>query len=133
MFVVVRGFEHSWLSDLTNAAMPGGPVAALLVSVGATAVGSNIVNNVPMTVLAIAVLQHLAGEAQRIMAYGAVIGTDIGPVLTTYGSVATMLWLAMLRKRGVEVSTGQYMKIGVITMPLVLLAATVTLWLVMRF
>ena len=33
----------------------------------------------------------------------------------------------MLRKRGVDVSTGQYMKIGVITMPLVLPAATATL------
>lgn len=133
MFIVVRGFERYWLSDVTGATVLGGPLAALLASVGGTALGSNVVNNVPMTVLAIAVLQHLAGGIQRIMAYGTVIGTDIGPVLTTYGSVATMLWLTMLRKRGIDVTTIQYMKIGAITMPLVLLAATAALWLVLRF
>ncbi len=66
------------------------------------------------------------------MTYGAVIGTDLGPILPTYGSVATMLWLVLLRKRGIDVSTRQYMKIGVLTMPLVLLAATATLSLVPR-
>ncbi|CCF82737.1 ArsB/NhaD family transporter [Nitrolancea hollandica] len=133
MFVVVRGFERYWLANLTSTTVPGGLLPALLVSVGGTTIGSNIVNNVPMTVLAIAALQHFTGETQRAMTYGAVIGTDIGPILTTYGSVATMLWLALLRKRGVDISTGQYMKIGAITLPPVLLAATVTLWLVLRF
>jgi arsenical pump membrane protein len=57
---------------------------------------------------------------------------NIGPTVTTYGSLATMLWLALIRKRGLDVSTAEYLRVAAITTPIVLIAATVTLWLVLR-
>lgn len=66
------------------------------------------------------------------LAYGTLVGVNIGPTLTTYGSLATMLWLTLVRKRGVEVSTMEYMKVGLLTMPPVLLAAALALWLTLR-
>jgi arsenical pump membrane protein len=42
-----------------------------------------------------------------------------------------MLWLALVRKRGVEVSARAYLRIGLMTTPPMLLAATVVLWLVL--
>lgn len=49
-----------------------------------------------------------------------------------FGSLATMLWLALVRKRGVTVSAGAYTRIGLLVTPPMLLAATLVLWLVLR-
>lgn len=131
MFLVVRGFEHAWLSDLATG-LPSRPLPALLTGVIGGAIGSNIVNNVPMVVLALSLVAHVGAEARTALTYGSLVGVNIGPTLTTYGSLATMLWLTLVRKRGLEVSTAEYMKVGLLTMPPVLLTATAALWLTLR-
>lgn len=131
MFLVVRGFSNVWLTRL-DTGLPTGTGAALLVGALGSAVGSNIVNNIPMTVFALSFLGRMAGDAQRAMAYGTVVGANIGPTLTTYGSLATMLWLTIVRRRGIAVSSRTYMRVGVLTMPPVLAAAVATFWLVLR-
>ena len=131
MFLVVRGFEQSWLASL-RFALPHEPLPALLLAVGGTTIGSNIVNNVPMTLLALPFIARTQDHLREIMAYGALVGANIGPTLTTYGSLATMLWLTLIRKRGVKVSTTMYMRIAIFTTPIVLLTTTLALWLVLR-
>jgi arsenical pump membrane protein len=131
MTIVVDGFQRAWLRDQAID-FPASLPMALLGSIGLTAVGSNVVNNIPMAVLALGVIER-APEASRLaLAYGSLIGANIGPALTTYGSLATMLWLTQLRRRGLEVSTGAYLRVSAITVPPVLLAAGFTLWLVLR-
>ena len=132
MFLVVRGFEHAWLSRLVLT-LPTTPGAALVLSALGNAVGSNVVNNVPMTLLSLAVLNHSgSGPSREALAYGTLLGANIGPTLTTYGSLATMLWLTIVRKRGLAISTGLYLRIAAVTMPLVLAAAMGALWLTLR-
>lgn len=131
MFLVVRGFEHAWLADLATG-LPARPFPAMLTGVIGGAVGSNIVNNVPMVVLALSLVSRVGVEARTAFTYGSLIGVNIGPTLTTYGSLATMLWLTLVRKRGMEISTVEYMKVGLLTMPPVLIAATAALWLSLR-
>jgi arsenical pump membrane protein len=128
MFVVVRGVERGLLDDL-HVSVSSDPVRAMLWGSIAAAVGSNVVNNVPMTLLMMSVFPRVDGPAREALAYGTLLGANIGPTLTTYGSLATILWLNVLRKRGIEVSVRDYLAIGVVTMPVVLAAATVTLWL----
>ena len=58
------------------------------------------------------------------------VGVNLGPNLTTIGSLATMLWLVLLRRRGLEVSALEYVRVGaLVTLPTLLLAAT-ALWLI---
>ena len=52
----------------------------------------------------------------------------IGPTMTTYGSLATMLWLALVRRRGIDITTRQYLRVGLVTAPLVLFTSSVALW-----
>jgi arsenical pump membrane protein len=132
MFLVVRGFEHVWLNQL-RLALPREPIPALLLAVGGNAVGSNIVNNVPMTLLSLPVIARAEPHLREVLAYGTLVGANIGPTLTTYGSLATMLWLALIRKRGLDVTTTEYLRVALITTPLVLAATTLTLWMVLQW
>jgi arsenical pump membrane protein len=131
MLLVVRGLEQSLLDD-RSISTPHGVFPAVLVSAGSAALGSNIVNNVPMTILALPLIGRATGESRQVLAFGTLVGANIGPTLTTYGSLATMLWLSLVRKRGLDVSTKDYLKVGLITMPPVLLSTSFTLWLVLR-
>jgi arsenical pump membrane protein len=132
MFLVVRGFEHVWL-DRIRVALPTDPRTALALAVGGNAIGSNVVNNVPMTLLSLSLIAHADGPAREALAYGTLVGANIGPTLTTFGSLATMLWLALIRKRGLDVSNLAYARIALVTTPIVLLAAAVALWLVSQW
>lgn len=131
MTIVVEGFQHAWLDDQTLA-LPTSLPMALLTSVGLAAIGSNVVNNVPMTVLALGVLERAPAGSRDALTYGSLIGANIGPALTTYGSLATMLWLTQLRRRGLHVSTVAYMKVSLIAIPPVLVTTGLSLWLVLR-
>ena len=130
MTVVVDGFQRSWL-DGRLLALPANETTAALTGVLVGAIGSNIVNNVPMTILALPIIERAAPAVQHALAYGTLVGTNIGPALTTYGSLATMIWLTMVRQRGIEISTGDYLRVSMVTVPIVLLATSAALVLVL--
>ncbi len=131
MFVIVRGIEQSWLATV-KLTLPSDPTSSLLMAMFAGTLGSNITNNVPLVILAVPVLSHLSGATQKMAAFGLLLGANIGPALTTYGSLATMLWLTLVRRRGIDISNIEYMKVGLLTVPPVLAAATLSLLVVPR-
>lgn len=131
MTVLVRGVEHALLADLVLP-VPDGTLPMIAGAVATGTVGSNLVNNIPMTVLARSVLETLPEGQQPVLAYATLVGVNIGPALTTYGSLATMLWLTLVRKRGVDVTTRHYLRMSVLTVPVVLLTTTLALWIAVR-
>ena len=60
------------------------------------------------------------------------IGVNTGPNLTYVGSLATLLWRRVLRKHGEELPISEFLRLGAITVPPVLVAATLALWLSLR-
>ncbi len=73
----------------------------------------------------------VTGPARDALLYGAVVGADIGPKLTPIGSLATLLWLHVLRGRGLQVTWGEYLRAGLLLTPPVLLAGLLALWAVL--
>jgi arsenical pump membrane protein len=131
MTIVVEGVQRAWLHD-QGIAFPDSLPLALLGSIGLTAIGSNVVNNIPAIVLALGVIDRAPPAMQDALTWGSLIGANIGPALTTYGSLATMLWLTQLRRRGMQISPAAYLRVSIRTVPPVLLTTGCTLWLILR-
>jgi len=85
----------------------------------ATALVSNIANNLPAGLIAGATMA--ASHAAPNVTAATLIGINLGPNLSVTGSLATVLWLTVLRREGIEVGFLQFLKVGAIVMPLALL------------
>jgi arsenical pump membrane protein len=74
-------------------------------------------------------VQNAAPAIRNGFMAATMFGCDLGPNLTTVGSLATIIWLLILRQRNVDVSGLDYFKVGVIVTPLMLFAGAITIWL----
>lgn len=137
MYLVVYGLGKAGLTDygahtLNWLAGQGDWIATIGTGFLAAATAS-IMNNMPSTLVSALAIDHsqVTGNTRELMIYASVIGNDLGPKLTPIGSLATLLWLHVLAQKGYTISWGQYMKIGLLITPPVLLAALVALvvWL----
>jgi len=136
MFVVVRAIEDTGLTvklgNLLLHLSGGTNFGAVLAGTVGSALGTNLINNVPMAVVmnsALGSVQHAAPAIKNGFVAATIFGCDLGPNLTTVGSLATILWLLILRQRKLDVSGLDYFKVGVIVTPLMLLAGACTIWL----
>lgn len=101
----------------------GSATPDLLQLAGVGAVASNLVNNLP----AFLVVEPDAagGGATRLLAL--LIGTNAGPLVLLWGSLATLLWRERCAARGLEVSARQFAAVGLLGVPLVLATSTAAL------
>jgi len=132
MAAVVRGIEHAGLTEGLGRLILGhaGQTVGAVVTTGAmAALGANLFNNIPMALVMLVVLGRVPPARLELLAAATLAGVNIGPALTTVGSLATMLWLSFTRRQGVEVSALEYLRTSVLTVPLVLAAtlAAITL------
>jgi arsenical pump membrane protein len=128
LFVVVRGVENLGLATWAVEVMRGlqtRPYVGLAAVVASSAAASNVVNNLPAALLARDVLRSLRAPAPFV--YGALLGTNIGPNLVPFGSLATVLVLGRARERGAAVSGLDFLRVGLVITPLVLAIATAAL------
>jgi len=126
LFVMVDAVERfgamqhtrAWLESASHL---GAATGGLLIGF-AVAVANNLVNNLPLGLIAGRSLgpAHAGGLLGSVV----LIGVDLGPNLSITGSLATILWLIALRKQKLlDVSFGDFLRIGALCMPAALLAS----------
>lgn len=112
----VIGQIAAWLSaasqEPASAAIQAGTILAL---------GSNLINNLPAGLIASTAVAQ--AQPPHLVIDSLLIGVDIGPNLSVTGSLATILWLQVIRREGEDVGFWRFLKVGFFVMPLALAAA----------
>ena len=129
MYLVVYGLRNQGLTEhiarLLDYFAQGGVWGAAFGTGFLTALLSSAMNNMPTVLVGALSIDatNATGVVRDAMIYANVIGSDLGPKVTPIGSLATLLWLHVLARKGMTITWGYYFKVGIVlTVPV--LAAT---------
>jgi arsenical pump membrane protein len=126
--VVVLAVRTGPVGDLVGRLVPHGTgLPAILAVTVLAAVLANLVNNLPATLMLVPLVAHSPG-----LVLATLIGVNVGPNLTYVGSLATLLWRQVLHTRDHPPGTGEFHRIGALTVPACLLVGVGALWVGLR-
>ena len=135
-FVMVEALVRRGLTDLAASAISWLSPNAMSASISMgfiSGLSANVLNNQPMTVLFTKVMESpaflLEGGTRMASLYSLIIGSNLGANLTIIGALAGIMWVKILRGKGLGISYGSFARVGFLVTPLVILAACVTLGL----
>jgi arsenical pump membrane protein len=127
--VIVAAASDNGLASAVRSVVPVGASLPDLLAISAlSAVLANLVNNLPATLMLIPVAATSGQGAVLAM----LIGVNVGPNLTYAGSLATLLWRRVLHVQDAEIELGEFLRVGALTVPAVLVTAVVLLWLCLQ-
>lgn len=128
--VVVVGVTSGPVGNALADILPGSTsLLALLGAAALAAVLANVVNNLPATLV---LLAALGGGAPPGLVLAVLLGVNLGPNLTYVGSLATLLWRRVLMAQGQAPSVRTFTGLGLVTVPLTLVASVLALWVGLR-
>jgi arsenical pump membrane protein len=123
LFILVEGLNRTGalpaLARVLKNAATASPQATCWIAGISVAVASNLLNNLPMGLIAATTSQTAQVPAHVTGAI--LIGVDLGPNLSVTGSLATILWLIALRREGEHVGAVRFLRLGLLVMPPALL------------
>jgi arsenical pump membrane protein len=129
LFILVEGLNRTGvlpaLARMLKQASIAAPQLTAWIAGVVVAIASNLLNNLPMGLIAATTGQ--AAQVSRHVLGAILIGVDLGPNLSVTGSLATILWLIVLRREGEHVGAWQFLKLGLIVMPPALLLSLAAL------
>ncbi len=139
IFLVVQGLQHvgvmealasAFISITTLPALIGIIAASLLVTLGAS-----FLNNWPMTILGMLSIRQaattvaIAAPAMTGLVFSNIIGNNLGPHFFPLGSLAILMWMETMKRKGVNISLKSYLKVGAVLSIVEVLVASLVLWI----
>ena len=125
LFVMVEALERigvvGALADALRRAAAAAPDLAPWAAGGLVSIADNLANNLPAGLVASDAIAQAHAPPKLVDAL--LIGVDLGPNLSVTGSLATLLWLAAIRREGENVTAWRFLKTGLIVAPPALLLA----------
>ncbi len=127
LYIVVYGLKNagltemiaSWIASMTT----HGDAVAVVGTGFLSAIISAIMNNMPTIMIMDIAIDHIGYAGHEALVYANILGSNLGPKMTPIGSLATLLWLHVLEKKGVKIGWGEYTKVGLVITPVVLFVA----------
>ena len=131
LYIVVYGLKNAGLTDelakVLHSFNESGDFVAVVGTGFVSAIFSAVMNNMP-TIMVMDIAAE--GIKNDLLAYANIIGANLGPKMTPFGSLATLLWLHVLEKKGVRIGFWRYSKFGLLVTPPVLFIVLVSLYIV---
>ncbi|MDQ0768173.1 arsenical pump membrane protein [Pseudarthrobacter defluvii] len=125
LFMLMEALHaHGLTTLLAGVASTGDSLPALLQLAGLGVGAANAVNNLP----AYLALEPVAGSPVRLAAL--LIGVNLGPLVTPWASLATLLWHERLRVLNVPIKWGGFAAAGLVAVALTVPLAVLALWAV---
>ncbi len=88
---------------------------------------SNLINNIPMSILFTNIASSLTGEAYLEAIYASIIGSNIGAFLTPIGALAGIMFSGLINENNVRFTFVDFIKYGaVISIPVITIALAMT-------
>ncbi|MFF5080503.1 SLC13 family permease [Actinoplanes sp. NPDC000266] len=126
--VVVAAIRVHGLGALIDHLVPDGSgLGEMLAMAGLAAVLANLLNNLPATLVLLPGVESSPGLLLAML-----IGVNVGPNLTYVGSLATLLWRQILHNEDAAPDAGVFLRLGLFTVPVALVAGVLALWLGLR-
>lgn len=112
MFVVVLSLSQCGITQYLANTLQKADTA---LTFGTTsALFANLMNNIPMSVLYSQILQSVQEQNMIGALYGAIIGSNLGALLTPIGALAAIMWSSILKTQNVKFSFVDFVKNGMI-------------------
>jgi arsenical pump membrane protein len=141
MYVIIFGLHNIGLTNflighlqtlvndsLLHASITMGAITALL---------SNIFNNHPALMISTLALTDMGLDPliMKTVYLANIIGSDIGSLILPIGTLATLIWMHILRKNKIHISWLDYMKVTILVIPPTLIFTLISLylWLLLVF
>jgi len=133
--LLVKGLENTGITHVLGEALArlsaSGNLEAIMTTTFSTAFGSNLINNWSMMMISVSSLASVSNPVasfDQSLIYSSILGADLGPNVTIVGSLSSMLWLVLLRQRGLDIHPLQYLRLGLIVTPPMLIASALAIY-----
>ncbi|MFC4768412.1 arsenic transporter [Effusibacillus consociatus] len=134
MYVIIYGLNNigltNWLVTFFQPLVSGNLLNASLMMGGLLTVMSTLFNNHPALMIGTLTLTHMGLDplTLRIAYLANVIGSDIGALLLPVGTLASLIWMHILKQSNVKINWKDYMRVTFIIIPPTLLFTLVCLY-----
>ncbi|MCL6573624.1 MAG: arsenic transporter [Bacillus sp. (in: Bacteria)] len=135
MYVIIFGLHNIGLTNLLldnlKSLVSDSLLHASLAMGIITAFLSNIFNNHPALMISTLALMEMGLDPLMVKTVylSNIIGSDIGSLLLPIGTLATLLWLDILKKNKVKITWMDYIKVTIVVIPPTLIFTLICLYL----
>ncbi len=139
IFLVVQGLEHAGIIEFLASVLVKTSSFPSVLGIFAPSlvitVGASFMNNWPMTILGLLSIKQatatvaLSGQSMTGLIFSNIIGNNLGPHFFPLGSLAILMWLECMRRKGVKISLWNYLKVGSVLSIAEVAIASLVLWI----
>ena len=135
IFLVVQGLNTAGVTNLLASVFSNTSEFPSFLSVFAPSmvvtVGASFMNNWPMTILGLLSINQAGASGAKLtgLVFSNVIGNNLGPHFFPLGSLAILMWMETMRRKGVNISLKEYLKVGAVLSIAEVAIASAILWL----
>ncbi|MGM9927412.1 MAG: arsenic transporter [Bacillus sp. (in: firmicutes)] len=139
MYVIIYGLHNAGMTSIlifiSQPIVNKGLLEASFLMSGLVSILSNFFNNHPALLIGTITLTELQLDATTLktMYLASIVGSDIGSLLLPIGTLASLMWLDILKQNKIKVKWKEYLRVTIIVIPLTLIVTIVLLYCWINF